>query len=201
VGGIRKPLIAGRIISAVSQGGCTVIPEGFLGPSHDLPWSCSIRFPDGRERRFNMYFWTVSHGGKSRSDQEYRIQVKLKAEQALRFGDGTTLLLGYYNSAHDRARDWSNLSAREQVELFLAWDPLQHIAVGASSSCQASYGLLSRAFVEGVALGQRRCLNGSMETVMAFSPDRLAAYLGEAAGGHNSIDCDRLLHRAFGAAP
>src|SRR5437773_1215016 len=101
--------IAERIVSVVSSAACSISTEGFVGSQRDLPWACVVEFPSGISRRYSMYFWTVSHGGRARPVTEYRIQVKLKDRRSLDFGKGTTLLLGYYTRTSDRVgRDLGN---------------------------------------------------------------------------------------------
>jgi hypothetical protein len=134
-----------------------------------------------------MYFWTVSHGGRARPLKEYRIQVKLKDRRSLDFGNGTTLLLGYYTRGNDHVgRDLGN-DPPADMEVFVAWDPIQHLALGASSSCQVPYDLMFKAYLEGLSESERRCADGSLEEVFAFRPELLPRYLREAAGGHNRV--------------
>jgi len=171
----------------VSSAGCSISTEGFLGSQRDLPWACVVEFPSGISRRYSMYFWTVSHGGRARPVTEYRIQVKLKDRRSLDFGKGTTLLLGYYTRTSDWVgRDLGNHPPVD-MEIFVAWDPIHHLALGASSSCQVSYDLMFKAYIEGVGESERRCADGSVETVFAFRPELLPRYLREAAGGHNRV--------------
>jgi hypothetical protein len=191
--GLRKSRIARRLTSILESSGCRVYNPAFVGLRQDLPWECTISFPDGCLRDYALYFWTISHGGRTRSRDEYRIQAKLKANRSLHFGRGTTLLLGYYSAKEDGAGRRAGNSPYDGMELFVAWDPLQHIYLGASSSCQVSYDVLLRAFLSGCASGLRRTRDGSTEVVIAVTADRLQRYLRCAAGGHNSVDPQHLL--------
>lgn len=190
--GIRKTVIAERVLSLLNGQGCSALALGFLGFNNDLPWACGVTFADGRQRRYNIYFWTVSHGGKRRPEQEYRIQMKLKADRSLRFEPGTTLLIGYYHNAHDLAGSSTSPTLQPEIEVFVAWDPIHHLAVAGSSSCQVSYDLIQQGYIDGVAASNRRCHDGAVEMVIAFRPELLCRYLKEAAGGHNCVTAHAL---------
>jgi|SRR6185312_15080000 len=184
--GLRKRVIASRLTELVSNAGCHITEAKFSGGYGDLPWTCAITFPDGAERRYSLYFWTISHGGRTRSQSEYRIQAKLRTSRALEFIGGTTLLLGYYSADYDNVgRDEGN-APYDNMEVFVAWDPLQHLRIGASSSCQVSFDLLQRAFLDGFAITERRT-NEDVERVVAIQAQNISRYLRAAAGGHNSI--------------
>jgi len=186
--GVKKSAIARRISEALSAGGCEVLVEGLVGPKGDLPWQCEAVFPDGSRRTFRLYFWTISHGGRTRSQDEYRIQAKLKTARRLEFGLGTTLLLGYYLESEDRVGRAEGNSPTKGMEVFVAWDPLQHLRVGASSSCQVRFDLLHQAYLHGIAMADRRIADGVLEQVVAVRPEHLWRYLRSAAGGHNSLN-------------
>jgi hypothetical protein len=185
--GLRKSAIASRIVKILSQGDCLVGEHGFRGVRGDLPWTCVVELPRQTSRRFHMYFWTVSHGGRSRTDSEYRIQVKLKESSALEFGGGTTLLLGYYRASEDATARSRNTAPPKDMEMFIAWDPIHHLRLGLSSSCQVSFDLMLRAYLHGADQVARRCADGSVEQVIAFRSEFLPRYLKEAAGGHNAV--------------
>src|SRR2546426_5120125 len=154
--GLRKSSIANRILKKLSQGNCIVSEYGFRGVRGDLPWTCVVELPQQTSRRFHMYFWTVSHGGRSRTDSEYRIQVKLKESSALEFGGGTTLLLGYYDASGDSTDHTRTTAPPKEMEMFVAWDPIHHLKLGLSSSCQVSFDLLLRAYLHGADQAARR---------------------------------------------
>src|SRR4051812_16567834 len=110
------------MVALLSHAGCRVSQSGFWGFGEDLPWRCTVTFADGSFRKFSLYFWTISHGGRSRSQQEYRIQAKLKTSRSLVFTHGTTLLLGYYSSDYDRVgREEGNVPF-DDMEILVAWD-------------------------------------------------------------------------------
>lgn len=194
--GLRKIAIAEKVYDALRNAKCSVVTAGLVGEDGDLPWECKVTFPDRSSRLYRIYFWTVSHGGRGRSQSEYRVQAKLKTARKLNFASGTTLLLGYYDSQQDQVgRDLGN-SPAEDMELFVAWDPLQHLQVGASSSCQVPFPLLQDAYLNGSAVGDRRTSGGSSELVIVVRPELLWKYFVLAAGGHNSVDSKRFSVRS-----
>src|SRR3954447_16140574 len=99
--GLPKRRIASLIRSWVESEGVTVGESAFVGVKGDLPWVCQLTFDSYTTRKFRLYFWTVGHGGRTRSQTEYRIQTKLRVDRKLHIGNGTSLLLGYYNESLD----------------------------------------------------------------------------------------------------
>ena len=166
-----------------------------IGASFDgagLPWTCTVE--SGEHRRFfRCYFWTVTHGGKHRADSEYRIQTLLSnTDRRLAFGTGTTLLLGLYVADNDRAGRALGHQIPEGMTVIVAWDPIRHIELGASSSCQVPFDQLISAHLDGVAERTRWVRDEQPETVIAFRPEYLASYVVQAAGGHDAVDVSRL---------
>jgi hypothetical protein len=150
-----------------------------------LPLMLDLRFASGQRRSFDLYFWTISHGGVSRQQHEFRIQLTLpKAEQIERMR-GTVLLLGYYEGVDARFVDVP--SGNNAGEVFVAWDPLLHIRTGKSASCQVPFAALREAQLHGLGTHVRRCAAG-VETIIAMRSTRLPAYLRLARAGHNSVD-------------
>ncbi len=188
--GLRKSDIADRITRFLELGGCRVIGASFDGAR--LPWTCTVESGDHR-RFFRCYFWTVTHGGKHRSDSEYRIQTLLtSAERRLAFGAGTTLLLGLYDAVADRAGLELGHKIPREMTVVVAWDATRHIKLGASSSCQVPLDQLLSAHLDGVAARTRPVRDEQIETVIAFRPEYLASYFARAAGGHEGVDVERL---------
>lgn len=191
--GLPKVAIADRIEAALHSSGATVVHGSFTDDRGALPFRCKVRFQDGSERGYTLYFWTISHGGRSRSRTEYRIQAKLRSARDLDFENGTTLLMGYYAALADRVGAEEGNVAPAQMEAFAAWDPLVHLRVGASSSCQVPFAVLEAAYLKGASVALRRNQSGPPERVIAFRPENLASYMRAAAGGHNSVDLSQVL--------
>jgi len=188
VPGRRKKWIGQRILEVLGSSPHRVTRIGERKADR-LPLTLEISFSTGQRRSFDLYFWTISHGGASRSAEEFRIQVKFPQDgQQLRRTGGTVLLLGYYNSADSGPHagvPWSN------GEAFVAWDPLMHLRVGKSASCQVNYPVLKAALLMGVGVQRRRCSMG-IETVFAMRSERLPAYMRLARAGHNAVAVEEL---------
>lgn len=190
--GLRKEQIAQRIEQLLLLSGCNLVNQGFVGEDGDLPWEISLRYADGMLRAYRAYFWTVSHGGNHRPESEFRIQAKLRSARSLEFAIGTTLLFGYFSCKHSPLGSCKEAQAAPRdMEVFVAWDPLQHLHVGESSSCQVKFDQLLDAYLYGVSARSRRTKNGT-EQVLALRSEHLANYLRAAAGGHNSLDASAL---------
>jgi hypothetical protein len=190
--GLRKSEIVARIEQIILDHGCSLLSSSLTAGTGSLPWKCTILFPDKSRRSFSIYVWTISHGGRTRSLTEYRIQAKLGRARSLSFRAGTTLLLGYYSRAADAEVREGVFSSPVEMEVLVAWDPLQHLHVGASSSCQVSFDLMLNGYLNGVASTRRQMRDGSSELIIAAGADYFCAYLRAAAGGHNAVDTSSL---------
>lgn len=112
----------------------------------------------GAERRtVRLYIWNMSHGGKTRADQEFRIQITgvegLEPEP-----DGVTLLMG-----------WD-----DDFGVFAGFDAsARRRTLGASPSIQISQAALEKAALAGGALHRKR----DGEIAVGVRPDRLGRYI------------------------
>lgn len=191
--GLRKTTIAKRLAGLIDDSGARIRGSRFQESKGSLPWECTIRFPSGAEREYTMYFWTVSHGGRGRPDDEYRIQTTLKGDNKLVVEDGTTLLLGYFEWA------LAGLPAQnsDKRPVIVAWDALNHLTVGNSSSCQVKLGLIKEARRAGVAAYKRSLADGTPELVVATRYDYFPRYLIAAAGGHRSATVEEIRESSY----
>ena len=190
--GLRKAWILQRIRDVLERSQVQLVRESLVGRTGDLPWQCGVEFTDGSWREYNLYFWTVGHGGKSRSVDEYRIQIKLSVDRHLRIDKGTTILLGYYHEAVDRSGRAVGSRPPDGMEVFVAWDALRHLRLGESSSCQVPFSLMYQAYLRGKAIGARSLAANEKEMILAFRPEYLSSYLRLSAGGHNRVDVSAL---------
>jgi len=188
-----KKWIANRILDIVRESSHAVIEGGLAHPGH-LPLTLDIRFNTGQRRSFDLYFWTVSHGGASRSEGEFRIQITFPRHgQTIRRDRGTVLLLGYHGPMAAVTDDpTASLGTPGSGDVFVAWDPLMHLRVGKSVSVQVPGEVLREAQVRGVYAHFRKCVAG-VETVVAMRSARLPAYLRLASAGHSSVSPEELL--------
>lgn len=192
MGGLRKQTIAKRLAAAIELSGATVSEGSFRGGRNTLPWRCTVRFPGGMERSFAMYFWTVTHGGRGRPEGEYRIQTTLKSGNSLEVSGATTLMLGYYEWG-----DGDRLDRNDFKGIVVAWNALNHLEVGRSSSCQVKFGAIKEAARVGVVVYERTLADGIQEKVVSVREDLFARYLVAASGGHGSVTEDGLRNSSY----
>ena len=194
--GLKKVEIANRITRFLLQSNVKVHSAEFSGVNRDLPWRVLVEFPNHVLRKYEIYMWTISHGGRTRSTDEYRIQIMLKdGVYSLDFGFGTTLLLGYYDECTDYVgRLVGNLPV-PGMEIIVAWDPIQHLRVGASSSCQVQFAILEEAYRKGVATRKRLLSQDEAEQIIAMRPEYFVSYLAEASGGHHLLVSEAIMNR------
>ncbi len=104
---------------------------------------------------------------------------------------GPRFLLGLYDGSLDEAGKRIGHQIANDMQVVVAWDPVLHISLGASSSCQVPIEQLMSAHLIGVASRTRR-VRDDLETVIALRPEYLASYFMEAAGGHDAVDPSHL---------
>lgn len=191
--GLRKPEIADRLKRAIESSEAVVVEGDFKDGTNTLPWLCRIRFPAGMERNYTMYFWTVSHGGRGRASDEYRIQTTLKENNELEIESGTTLLLGWYDPSRLGSEHQSSLDCN----VIVAWNALDRLQVGKSSSCQVKLHTINEAVRAGVASHNRILGNEQTERVLAVREDYFVRYLIAASGGHQSASVAKIKNSSY----
>lgn len=129
---------------------------------------------EGVSHTVRLYIWNLSHGGKNRSESEFRIQVTgisgFEPEP-----NGRTLILG-----------WS-----EEFGVFAGFDVQHRLGpLGASPSIQITAATLQA----GGANGAAKQAKGKGEWALAVRPDKLGRYVQHLAAAHagelNSILAD-----------
>jgi hypothetical protein len=191
--GLRKAALVGRLCAYLQEQDCTIDRAELSGGGGDLPCRLDVTFPRGSKRRYNLYCWTMGHGGRSRSALEYRIQVKLGKARQLKFKDASSVLLGYYDVDQDHVGKEMGNKPERDMRVLTAWDPVRHIEVGVSSSCQITFPVLQQAYLVGTGEKERRCADGVIETAIAFRPEYLARYLYLVSSGHEVVTAAKLL--------
>jgi hypothetical protein len=184
--GLRKQALAEIIRTSLMLAGAHVSRGDFRRPA-ELPWDCEIQFRDGVTRKYGLFFWSVSHGGRTRSRDEFRVQAKLKQGRMLDTTGGTPILLGFFAARHVLQGGAALGPIPVDMTVYVAWDPLLHLYLGKSSSCQVPWSVLGKAYVDGVATTTRQLVSGETERIVACREECLAGYLRAAAGGHNVI--------------
>ena len=138
-----------------------------LGSIEDAGWivnivsrnhGLKIKISNGEvEEEIIIYIWNISHGGKTRSKYEYRIQIKghsLDVSYTYK-----TLLLGWYYEG-----------------ILVGFDASKHAIFGASPSVQVNKATLERAKEEGIAFETKKIRQGET-VIVAFRPSYIMDYI------------------------
>lgn len=113
-----------------------------------------------------VYIWNISHGGKNRPDDEYRIQVT-GVKNFDPIAGASNLVLGWWDT----------------IGVFGGWDIKQHAgSLGASPSLQIIEGALRKALQTGFA----PYVKENNETAIAFRPDFMGNYIQHLDALHES---------------
>lgn len=129
-----------------------------LGPITTHPLQVLITNGEERER-IVLYIWNITHGGKTRKDDEYRIQFTGVSSPLLIGADARTLVLGWHESG-----------------VFAAFDAFHHQRFGRSPSLQVARTALEDARQHGLSLQQKEKA-GKKEIVATFTPGFIIEYL------------------------
>ena len=157
---LKKEELFKSVLEAIKDGGWKVY---LLNKLENHPLRIKIT-NNGNEECVVIYIWNITHGGKTRSPEEFRIQItsvdKLEFEENFK-----TLLLG-------RAEI-------EGQEIFVAFNPKKHSSFGFSPSLQVKKKTLEEAIMHGVAFQEKsRSSSGEInEVVIAFSSDYILEYI------------------------
>jgi putative restriction endonuclease len=166
-----------RLVRGVEEGGGTVAP-GFDVQGQPMHVGlCG--------ETYRVFSWEISHGGKGRHPDEYRVQTTRPGEVRFLEPGERTLLIGYH----------------DELDVFAAWDVRMHPNPSTSSSLQVRLPVLRKAAEEGLA-SQQRPIGGEIEVVIAFRPEATPTYLEMAAllpaPGASSADVEATARAADG---
>lgn len=170
-----KEQLLEQFVRAAERGGWTVNPIGLVTHPFRL-----YLYREGQSISVLLYIWNISHGGKNRPADEYRIQITgvntLEVHPEFK-----TLILGWW----------------EEQDVFAAWDVNFHMGdVSNSPSFQIRREYLLAALQHDFAV----CPKGQGELAVAFSPDFLVTYCRNAealhAAGKLPQDVDALVQIA-----
>jgi putative restriction endonuclease len=154
---ISKAEIFNHIFNAIGSCGWDIAITGNTS-SHPL----KLTAKNGQtQENLLIYVWNVTHGGKTRSEDEYRIQIT--GVKTLHFEEDTkTLLLG--------------IALHEGKVIFASYNPYKHKTFGASPSLQIKRQTLEEAASAGVAF-QEKTKGDLSEIVIAFIPEQFMQYI------------------------
>lgn len=151
---LSKQRLLDIIVKSLEHSGWTITA---ISPAGTHPFRFEIE-KDGARLRVRAYIWNTTHGGASRSVDEFRIQITSGVDSFEREPEGITLILG-----------WSEI-----YKVFAGFDIAHHDgSLGSSPSIQISEATMARGAARGFA-AQRK---SNMEIAVAFRGDRLADYI------------------------
>lgn len=167
------------IVSSLENSGWSITA---ISPGGIHPFRFAIE-KGGTRVRARAYVWNTSHGGASRSVDEFRIQITSGVDTFEREPEGTTLILG-----------WS-----ETYKVFAGFDIAHHQgSLGSSPSIQIGEATMARGAARGFASQQK----SNMEIAVAFRGDRLADYILQHSAVHaGHADLSDLADHHAPAAP
>lgn len=164
---LSKKALLNKVVEALESDGAQIAVSV---ASNAHPFELDIG-RDGTVTRVKVYVWNLTHGGNTRDDDEFRIQITT-VKEFLPGATGETLVLG-----------WS-----EEFKVFAAYDVNAHLGeLGSSPSIQIDRAALLEAGTRGAAVHRK----GGQEVAAAIRPDHLAAYVKHRKEVHNG-DLDRV---------
>ena len=162
------------VTQSVLDSGC-----GLICLDRNHPFRIRIYYDD-KSRDAKIIIYNISHGGKKRAEDEYRIQIKeigIEPEAECK-----TIILGYHS----------------RMEVFAGWDASKHPSPKYSSSLQIRLEALEKASMYGFST----CDKGNGEIVVAFKPGLMSEYIRNLEDLHSfgeSVYDLNILEEATGA--
>ncbi|OWV64185.1 hypothetical protein ATY76_22315 [Rhizobium sp. R339] len=151
---LSKKKLLQKVIDALQQGGLQV-DHPLISAEHPFQFTVDRH---GTKTTVKVYIWNVTHGGNTRGDDEYRIQITSSVSKFAPISGGINLVLG-----------WS-----EEFQVFAAFDMDAHPGeLGSSPSFQIDLGALREAGRNGAAIHRK----GGQETAAAIRPDHFSSYM------------------------
>ena len=158
---LSKNALVGLVVNAIASDGWSVT---LLTGSGTHPARFTME-REGVEHTVRLYIWNLSHGGRSRPDDEFRIQVT-GVDRFAPEPNGRTLILG-----------WG-----EDFGVFASFDAQHRFGrVGASPSIQIKTATLRAAGDAGAEIQDK----GLAEHAIGLRPDRLGRYVQHLEEAHS----------------
>lgn len=170
-----KEALIQAVISPLAEAGWTITR---LSPTGVHPARFTMR-KAAVTRTIKLYIWNLSHGGRGRSDAEYRIQAT-GVKQFAPEPDGITLVMGW----DDDLGVFAGFDVRARRE-----------RLGSSPSIQIMTRALEKAISAGAAVQPKR----EGEHAIAVRPDHLARYIDHLDAAHHG-DLTEVLRDPLGDA-
>ena len=158
---LSKERLLDRFVRAVEMAGWSV---GITGTASH-PFTLYL-YRDQEAFYVLLYIWNITHGGRNRPEDEYRVQVTgvSSIEQPAEY---KTLILGYW----------------DEQDVFAAWDANAHAG---PSSYSPSLQIREQCLLAAVNDGFAVCPKDQGELAIAFSPSFLVTYCRNLEGLHTA---------------
>lgn len=151
---LSKQKLRDILVEAIDRSGWSI---DAISPSEAHPFRLDLQ-KDAVQVRVRAYVWNTTHGGASRSVDEFRIQITSGITSFEREPNGVTLILG-----------WS-----ETYKVFAGFDIAYHDgSLGSSPSIQIGEATMALAATRGFATQQK----ANKEVVIGVRGDKLAEYI------------------------
>lgn len=147
------------IIDKLYECGFVII---FIKHINKNPLEITVKY-NNNELNLRIFIWNITHGGKTRSEDEFRVQIKIPKNYNLNYND---IVLGWYKD-----------------DVFVGYDTSKHLHSAWSSSLQIKKSILEDAYKEGHKIYN----NKHGEIVVAFNPSYLGIYIENHKDIHNII--------------
>ncbi len=135
---------------------------------------------DDQTQIVRVYIWNLTHGGNSRPENEYRIQVMV--DRFEEESNSKTLILGYWDEGN----------------MFAGFDVSKHIGKpGWSASMQIKKEILEEASERNVAVYAK----GNGEIAVAFKPDFFMKYVSDSYDIHTTGNLNKYFFTDDGSSP
>lgn len=158
----RREALNNLVLQAIDASGWSAI---LITDTQSRPFRISMVDATGIQAcRVAIYIWNLTHGGRTRDADEYRIQVHVPQFET--FDGFQTLILGWYG----------------QDGVFGAFDYMKHAGqLGFSPSFQTSLAALQSASINGLSAHDK----GNGEITISFRPDFFMTYVQNARSLHD----------------
>jgi putative restriction endonuclease len=147
-------ILADAILEAIQESGHSAI---LISAMRQHPRRFLVTAPDGAETFLSVYAWTLTHGGRTRLPDEYRIQITSVQSPLQLSAEGPTILIGY----------------EPNLKMFAGFDLTRHKTFTTGSpSVQIDIRTVRKAVDDGFAFDRK----SNHEIAIGIRPDQLLSY-------------------------
>jgi putative restriction endonuclease len=170
-------ILVDAILEAIQESGYSAI---LISGVRQHPRRFLVTGPEGTETFLSVYAWTLTHGGRTRLQHEYRIQMTTVKSPLQLSTEGPTVLIGY----------------EPNLKMFAGFDLNRHKTfTSGSPSVQIDIRIVQKAIDDGIAFDRK----GNDEIAIGVRPDQFLNYAYNADDLHKygkELNTFRLLSKA-----